>query len=51
MQQILGDLMNGNVKIGVVDVSSSLALIKAGKIRPLAVSGRRACPRRPTCRP
>ena len=47
MQQILGDLMNGNVKIGVVDVSSSLALIKAGKIRPLAVSGSARMPASP----
>ena len=47
MQQILGDLMNGNVKIGVVDVSSSLALIKAGKIWPLAVSGSARMPASP----
>ncbi|MDO5625569.1 MAG: tripartite tricarboxylate transporter substrate binding protein [Pseudomonadota bacterium] len=47
MQQILGDLMNGNVKIGFVDVSSSLALIKGGKIRPLAVSGSARMPASP----
>ena len=47
MQQILGDLMNGNVKIGFVDVSSSLGLIKAGKIWPLAVSGSARMPASP----
>ncbi|AMO24511.1 tripartite tricarboxylate transporter substrate binding protein [Ramlibacter solisilvae] len=47
MQQIFGDVMNGSVKIAFVDVTSSLPLIKAGKIRALAVSGSARMPASP----
>jgi len=39
MQQIFSDLMGGSIRIGFVDVTSSLPLIRTGKIRALAVSG------------
>ena len=47
MQQILADLTAGTVPIGFVDVASSLPLIRAGKIRALAVSGSARMPASP----
>lgn len=47
MQQIFGDLMNGTIKIGFVDVSASLPHIRAGKFRALAVSGSGRMPASP----
>lgn len=37
--QILNDLQGGIIKVAFVDSSSPLQLIRAGKIRPLALSG------------
>ncbi|WP_420995275.1 Bug family tripartite tricarboxylate transporter substrate binding protein [Cupriavidus sp. 30B13] len=37
--QILNDLQGGIIKVAFVDASSPLQLIRAGKIRPLALSG------------
>ena len=39
--QILNDMQGGIVKVGWVDTSSSLPLIRAGKLRALAISGTR----------
>jgi len=39
MTTILTDLQNGNVKIAFVDTTSSTPLIKAGRIKAMAVSG------------
>ncbi|WP_059410416.1 Bug family tripartite tricarboxylate transporter substrate binding protein [Cupriavidus basilensis] len=39
--QILNDMQGGIVKVGWVDASSSLPLIRAGKLRVLAISGTR----------
>lgn len=39
MTAILTDLQNGNVKIAFVDTTSSTALVKAGKIKIMGVSG------------
>lgn len=47
MQQIFTDLMGGNIRIGFVDVTSSLPLIRTGKIRALAVSGSSRMPASP----
>jgi tripartite-type tricarboxylate transporter receptor subunit TctC len=41
MGQVLTDLQGGTLKIAFVDVSSSIALIKAGKLKPLGVTGSR----------
>ncbi|SCU83053.1 putative extra-cytoplasmic solute receptor [Cupriavidus necator] len=45
--QILTDMQGGVVKVAFVDTSSSLPLIRAGKLRALAVSGTRRAPATP----
>ncbi|MFS8932997.1 Bug family tripartite tricarboxylate transporter substrate binding protein [Cupriavidus taiwanensis] len=44
---ILADLQGGVIKAGFVDTSSSLPLLRAGKLRALAVSGTRRAPATP----
>ncbi|MEM5277243.1 tripartite tricarboxylate transporter substrate binding protein [Cupriavidus taiwanensis] len=44
---ILADLQGGVIKAAFVDTSSSLPLIRAGKLRALAVSGTRRAPATP----
>lgn len=39
--QVLNDLQGGMIKVAFVDTSSSLPLIRSGKIRALAISGSR----------
>ncbi|WP_316154288.1 tripartite tricarboxylate transporter substrate binding protein [Cupriavidus sp. BIC8F] len=45
--QILTDMQGGVVKVAFVDTSSSLPLIRAGKLRALAISGTRRAPATP----
>lgn len=45
--QIYQDMQGGNIQIGWVDVSSSVPLIKAGKVRAIAVSGTQRSPQTP----
>lgn len=45
--QILNDMQGGIVRVAFVDTSSSLALIRAGKLRALAISGTRRGPATP----
>ena len=45
--QILTDMQGGVVKVAFVDTSSSLSLIRAGKLRALAISGTRRAPATP----
>jgi tripartite-type tricarboxylate transporter receptor subunit TctC len=45
--QILTDMQGGVVKVAFVDTSSSLPLIRAGKLRALAISGTRRGPGTP----
>lgn len=47
MPQIYQDMQGGNIQIAWVDVSSSVPLIKAGKLRALAVSGTQRSPQTP----
>lgn len=47
MQQIIGDLTSGIVKIAFVDTTASVPMLKAGKIRALAVSGSSRMPATP----
>lgn len=44
VSQILTDMQGGIVKLAFVDASSPLPLIRAGKLRPIAVSGTRRAP-------
>ena len=44
VSQILTDMQGGIVKLAFVDASSPLPLIRAGKLRPIAVSGTRRVP-------
>ena len=44
VSQILTDMQGGIVKLAFVDASSPLPLIRAGKLRPIAVSGTRRPP-------
>jgi tripartite-type tricarboxylate transporter receptor subunit TctC len=37
--QVIQDLVGGQLQIGWVDISSSIPMIQAGKIRPIAISG------------
>lgn len=42
--QILGDLQAGLLKVAMVDVTSSIPLVKSGKIRALAITGTQKLP-------
>ncbi|CAG2133713.1 hypothetical protein LMG19282_00819 [Cupriavidus campinensis] len=45
--QILNDMQGGIVRVAFVDTSSSVPLIRAGKLRALAISGTRRAPATP----
>ncbi len=47
MPQIYQDMQGGNIQIAWVDVSSSVPLIKSGKLRCLALSGTQRSPQMP----
>lgn len=48
MPQIYNDMQNGAIKVAFVDSASSAPLLKAGKIRGLAISGSHRAPLLPT---
>lgn len=48
--QILNDMQGGIVRVAFVDTSSSVPLIRAGKLRALAISGTRRGPATPEVR-